>query len=174
MPQPSYTYANARLAALSKRLIDSQTIPANGHTSDNWVIDQDATCTSEGQRHSVCGVCGETVTEKISPKAHTLSQWTVTREPTCGVSGSQTRSCSVCGHTETGTLAALSHEYGEWEIVSGNKLIPPIVKEKTCAHCADVQSLTDWSYVWVTIVAGVVLLGVLIGVINYARAFKNR
>ena len=36
MPQPSYTYANARLAALSKRLIDSQTIRrmADGSLAD--------------------------------------------------------------------------------------------------------------------------------------------
>ena len=36
MPQPSYTYANARLAALSKRLVDSQTIHrmADGSLSD--------------------------------------------------------------------------------------------------------------------------------------------
>ena len=36
MPQPSYTYANARLAALSKRLVDSQTIRrmADGSLAD--------------------------------------------------------------------------------------------------------------------------------------------
>ena len=34
--------------------------------------------------------------------------------------------------------------------------------------------MTDWSYVWVTIVAGVALIGILIGIINYIRAFKKR
>ena len=59
-------------------------------------------------------------------------------------------------------------------MVSGSKLIPPIVKEKTCVHCADVQSTEDWSYVWVTIIAVVALIGILIGVINYIRAFKKK
>ena len=195
------------------KLLDTQSIPANGHSCNNWVIDKEATCSSEGKRHCICSVCGETVSESIPMIAHTVGEWNVTKAPTCHSNGTQTRSCSKCDHTETETLSALTHEfgewkvaqeascyhsgteerecslcgdkenktieqliheYGEWEVVSGSKLIPPIVKEKTCVHCADVQSTEDWSYVWVTIVAGVVLLGVLIGVINYIRAFKRR
>ena len=198
---------------ICSRLIDTQSIPANGHTCNNWVIDKEATCSSEGKRHCICSVCEETVSENIPMIAHSVGAWNVTKAPTCHSNGTQTRSCSKCDHTETETLSALTHEfgewkvaqeascyhsgteerecslcgdkenktieqliheYGEWEVVSGSKLIPPIVKEKTCVHCADVQSTEDWSYVWVTIVAGVVLLGVLIGVINYIRAFKRR
>ena len=212
-PTCTETGTKEKNCTICGKLLDTQSIPANGHTCNNWVIDKEATCSSEGKRHCICSVCGETVSENIPMIAHSVGAWNVTKAPTCHSNGTQTRSCSKCDHIETETLSALTHEfgewkvaqeascyhsgteerecslcgdkenktieqliheYGEWEVVSGSKLIPPIVKEKTCVHCADVQSTEDWSYVWVTIVAGVVLLGVLIGVINYIRAFKRR
>ena len=212
-PTCTETGTKEKNCTICGKLLDTQSIPANGHTCNNWVIDKEATCSSEGKRHCICSECGETVSESIPMIAHTVGEWNVTKAPTCHSNGTQTRSCSKCDHTETETLSALTHEfgewkvaqeascyhsgteerecslcgdkenktieqliheYGEWEVVSGSKLIPPIVKEKTCIHCADVQSTEDWSYVWVTIVAGVVLLGILIGVINYIRAFKRR
>ena len=212
-PTCTETGTKEKNCSICGKLLDTQSIPANGHTCNNWVIDKEATCSSEGKRHCICSVCGETVSENIPMIAHSVGAWNVTKEPTCHSNGTQTRSCSKCDHTETETLSALTHEfgewkvaqeascyhsgteerecslcgdkenktieqliheYGEWQVVSGSKLIPPIVKEKTCIHCGDIQTTQDWSYIWITILVVFALIGVLIGIINYARAFKNR
>ena len=75
---------------------------------------------------------------------------------------------------ESIVVEQLSHKYGEIEIISGSKLIPPITKERTCELCGNIEHIKDWSYVWVTVVAGVAAIGVVIGLISYIRAFKRK
>lgn len=195
------------------RVMETEPIPAAGHSLANWTVDIASTCTNVGQRHAVCVACGKTVTETIEmldhefgqaimeieptchssgketkvckncgysesnvvePLAHIFSEWYTTKEATCNENGTEERKCSLCGDTETRIVTQLTHEYGDWKVVSGSKLIPPIVKEKTCIHCGDIQTTQDWSYIWITILVVFALIGVLIGIINYARAFKNR
>jgi len=42
-------------------------IPANGHSEGNWIIDNNATKTTDGSKHTVCTVCGTTVRTEIIP-----------------------------------------------------------------------------------------------------------
>ena len=112
-------------------LLETQVIPATGHSSDNWVIDIEATCNKEGSRHCDCSVCGESVSEAIP---------------------------------------MLSHAFGEWEVISGNKLIPPIVNERKCSNCGQSETDKDWSNIWITILAGlgvIVVIAIAIAIINY-------
>ena len=51
--------------------------------------------------------------------------------------------------------------------------IPPIVKEKHCERCGDTQQVTDWSFVWLPIVIGVVIILSIVGLINYIKMFKK-
>ena len=193
-------------------LLETQSVAANGHTCDNWIIDVEATCSSEGGHHGICGVCGETVSEKIPMIAHSVGEWSVILEPTCHGDGTRTRECSECDYFETETLSALTHEfgdwsvaeaptcgqagvekrtcslcgdieeqqleqltheYGEWIVISGSKLIPPIVREKTCELCGNTETVKDWSNVWITILVGIALIGVTIGIINYIVSIKK-
>lgn len=80
----------------------------------------------------------------------------------------------MCGTSEDRELAALEHDFSEYEIVNGSKLIPPIVKERKCNLCGEIDCIKDWSYVWVTVLAGLAAIGVAIGVIGYIRAFKKK
>ncbi len=98
---------------------------------------------------------------------------TVISPSDCGFEGTAKFPCLRCGETKTAKLPALEHRYGEITVLSGSPLIPPIVKERTCTHCGDVTTITDWSYVWVPILAIVALVGVVIGVLNYIKAFKR-
>ena len=70
-------------------------------------------------------------------------------------------------------MTRLEHKYGEWIVVGGSKIIPPIVKEKTCELCGNTERFNDWSYIWVTILAGIAVVGILIGVINYIKGMKK-
>ena len=105
---------------------------------------------------------------------HQWEEWLVTKAATCHASGLNERFCTLCGDKEQQTIEQLTHDYSDYVIVSGNKLIPPIVREKTCNLCDDVQTYEDWSNVWTTIVAGIAIVGVIIGLVNYVRAFKKR
>ena len=67
----------------------------------------------------------------------------------------------------------LSHAYGEAQIVSGSKILPPIVSEQTCSACGHTVTQKDWSYVWLPILIVLAALAVLVGVISYFKAFKK-
>ncbi len=110
---------------------------------------------------------------------HQWGETEVDREPTCEAEGTGRQTCLVCGRgvweeSRTVTIPALGHRYGEPVVISGNALIPPIVKDRACTRCDYVETVTDWSYVWVPIVAAVALVGVVIGVVNYAKAFRKK
>ena len=69
------------------------------------------------------------------------------------------------------------HEYSEWTVVKGNKIIPPIVKEKECIYCHYKEQINDWGYAWIAAIGVVVLFGVICGVAssvkNYAVGMKG-
>lgn len=105
--------------------------------------------------------------------SHNWSEWTTTKEATCDNPGSNNRRCHECGAVETQVIEQLTHIYGDLSVVSGSKLIPPIVKERQCSLCGNVEQIKDWSFVWVPIVCGVVAVFAVIGIINYVRILKK-
>jgi len=201
-PTCTGTGLKGKTCTICGTLFDIQSIEANGHSSDNWVVDVAPTCTSEGEQHATCKVCEKDVSESIPMVEHILGEWETTLAPTCYDSGTQTKYCSNCDYSESETLDVLSHEYTDWEYstynldkrtcnlcgttentpheygelekVFGNKLIPPIVKEKTCNLCEYTHTYRDWSSVWLPIVILVVLVGIIVGIIGYVKAFRNR
>ena len=152
--------------------IDTRAIPAKGHTSDLWTVDIAPTCSSEGSRHGHCTVCNEDVIEKIAKTDHMLGAWTVVKAATCEAEGSEERACSHCSYKEEQSIEQLRHRFDDWENVSGNILIPPIVREQDCELCGYTETVEDWGYVWVTVIAGIVLIGLGIGIVAYIKAYK--
>lgn len=108
------------------------------------------------------------------PHDHVCKIENVIASPTCTKSGQAEGVCAICSNAVKTTIDPLPHAFSEYIIVSGNKLIPPIVKEKTCSVCGLVETHNDWSNVWITALVGIGAIGLLIGFINYVRAFKNR
>lgn len=144
------------------------------HKYDDWKTTKEATCHNKGESTRSCKDCGKTETQQIGALTHQWGEWLVTKAATCHASGLNERCCTLCGDKEQQTIEQLTHDYSDYIVVSGNKLIPPIVREKTCNLCDDVQTYEDWSNVWITIVAGIAIVGVIIGLVNYVRAFKKR
>lgn len=140
-----------------------------------WIMSKEPTCTEEGQREEVCSICGKSIqTEIITAYGHVSENWTVVKEPTCTETGYRYANCDRCHEDVQEVTEILPHAYGEWQIVSGNKVIPPIVREQKCEQCGYVNSVKDWSYIWITILVGLAVVGVGIGVINYVKAFKSK
>ena len=105
---------------------------------------------------------------------HNWTNWDTIKTESCHSAGEKKRTCNFCGEMESIVVEQLSHKYGEIEIISGSKLIPPITKERTCELCGNIEHIKDWSYVWVTVVAGIVAIGVIIGLIGYIKAFRKK
>jgi hypothetical protein len=162
-----------KLCMICGTAIEARVIPKKGHTSDSWTVDEEATCSKEGLRHGHCSVCNEDVTEKIPVTEHNLGAWEVVKAATCDADGSEERSCADCSYKEEQTVAQLKHKFGDWQNISGNVIIPPIVREQDCELCGYTETVKDWGYVWVTIIAAVALIGVGIGVVVYIKAYKN-
>jgi hypothetical protein len=70
-------------------------------------------------------------------------------------------------------LETTDHRFGDWEVVSGNVIIPPIVKEQRCIYCGHTETVKDWGYVWVTVLAGIAAIGVCFGLVAYFKAYQK-
>ena len=82
-------------------------------------------------------------------------------------------SVSLCNHKEEKTIEKLEHKFGDWEVVSGNVVIPPIVKEQECELCGYTETVKDFGYVWVTVLAVIAVIGLGVGVASYFKAFRR-
>jgi hypothetical protein len=162
-----------KLCDVCGKMLETQTVAPTGHKSESWTVDIEPTCNSEGSKHATCSVCNETVTDKIAKLEHVFGNWETVKEPTCKVAGSEERTCSLCNHKEEKAIEKLEHRFGDWEVISGNVIIPPIVKEQECELCGFTETVNDWGYVWVTVLASITLVGLCIGVIAYIKAFRR-
>jgi len=146
--------------------VKTETIPALGHTPDGkWVTESEATCGEEGEQVQHCSVCKEICdTQKVDKLPHTPAEtWEVSTEPRCDAEGLQVKKCTVCGEVcEEEAIPTVEHTYGNWEKVSGSVWNNPIVKERTCSICGDVEHVESNSTSWLkplVIVLFVIIFG---------------
>ena len=100
--------------------------------------------------------------------------WVENKVMTCESNGERVQHCTVCGRVaKAEVIKTNGHNYDDFIIISGSKLIPPIVKERKCDVCGYVEQVTDWSYILITIIVGLVVIGVMIGLINYFRGLRR-
>ncbi len=98
----------------NETIVEQEIIPILGHTSGEWIIDEDSTCTLWGSKHKECSVCGETVaSDFIDLKEHTpvIDE---AKAPTCTETGLTKGSyCSNCNVTllEQEVIPALGHSW---------------------------------------------------------------
>ncbi len=154
--------------------ISADGLLAEAHSFGEGQVLLPATCENEGTVGYTCDNCGASKTETLATLPHEYGAWAVKTPATCNGDGVRAKDCNFCEASEEEPIAQLTHIYSEYEVVRGSVLIPPIVKEKTCELCHDVQTQEDWSYVWVTVLAAIAAVGIVIGVIGYIRAFKNK
>ena len=139
-----------------------------------YIMVQEATCTQEGAEEKRCTICGTLYDMRLIPKkSHACDNWEVDVQPTCKNEGSRHGFCNDCNVSVTETMPKTDHTFGKWETVSGNVIIPPIVKEKSCTQCGITETIEDWGYVWVTVLAGIAAIGLCFGVVAYLKAYRN-
>ena len=118
--------------------------PANmhKHTTGDWTVVKEATCTEEGKKVRKCTSCGEEIEAAvIAKKEHTEGEWKTVTEATEELEGQREMRCTVCGTLlRTETIPKLPHEHkasGQWEIVKvptcteDGERVQRCVKDKT-------------------------------------------
>ena len=113
-------------------------IPAKGHTSGAWIIDQDSTCTASGVKHQLCLVCGETIiTEQIPAKGHKYV--VAVTAPTCMTDGFTTHTCSTCGNSYADAYVdALGHSEESIPGKAATCTTTGLTEGKKCSVCGEI------------------------------------
>ena len=139
-----------------------------------FVVEQEPTCTQDGQEWKWCETCETVIDVRLIPATgHKFGGWTVDSNATCVSNGSRHAICSECQETIVEEITEGEHSFGSYEVISGNIIIPPIVKERHCSLCGHTDVIKDWGYVWVTVLAAIMAIGVCVGIVSYFKAFKN-
>ncbi len=119
--------------------------PATGHAYGEWTVSEEATCTKEGKKISVCQNCGDTQTETIPASGH-REEIIPAKEPTCEEPGlTEGIRCSVCGEIlkEQKTEGeATGHNFGEYKTTKAATALNTGVKTRTCGVCGKEEIIT--------------------------------
>jgi hypothetical protein len=107
--------------------------------SGAWIVDTEATCTTEGSKHQVCAICEEDLgSESIAAKGHVNGEWITDVEATCTNAGEKHQVCSVCDATiETQSIAATGHKNGSWIVDTEAICTKDGSKHLSCSVCSE-------------------------------------
>lgn len=115
-----------------------ETVPGTGHDwEDNYTIDQDSTCTTEGTESIHCRKCNATKDQRAIPvKNHTFTEEKIELPATCTTSGMKVKVCSVCkAEGEAEEIPATGHTFGKWEHNGTADCEHGGTKTQTCTVC---------------------------------------
>ena len=116
--------------------VESEVIPATGHTFGEWTVTTPATCETEGQEERTCADCNETETRVIKALGHEFVDYTYNNDATCEKDGTETAKCTRCDKTDTRVAEGtkLGHELKE-EILTNPTCETAGSKKITCSRC---------------------------------------
>ncbi|MBQ7358043.1 MAG: phosphodiester glycosidase family protein [Clostridia bacterium] len=115
------------------------TVEATGHVESDWLVDQAATCETNGQKHTVCTVCGATVkTETITAEGH--NNTTTVIAPTCTTQGYTITTCTVCGTSSNSDYVQAAHTPVTDAAVSATCTAPGLTEGEHCSVCGFVMT----------------------------------
>lgn len=109
----------------------------NGHNwSEDYVVDQEATCTEPGSKSKHCtreGCDAKNDTQEIKALGHDYVS-KVTKEATCTEKGILTKTCSRCNDVVTEEIQALGHDFTS-KVTKEATCTADGVITKTCSRC---------------------------------------
>lgn len=116
---------------------EQEVIEAKGHNYGEFVVDIDATCTTDGHQYKLCADCGDKVEEPIAALGHDYVEHEG-KDPTCTEKGWNAYSvCQRCGDTTYSEIAANGHAYGAFIIDVEATCTTDGHQYKVCAGCGD-------------------------------------
>ena len=127
------------------------------HDFDEWIIDDEATCSENGVKHRICHICGFTEEAIVSTTGHSYVG-TVEKEPTCTEYGIMHYECSVCGDIMSEAIELKPHnyhathadkEYIDWLSNLYSGIVYGFEGDDywyyTCSECGKIKTLGDTS-----------------------------
>ena len=119
--------------------------PATGHAYGEWTVSEEATCTKEGKKISVCQNCGDTQTETIPAPGH-REEIIPAKATTCEEPGlTEGIRCSVCGEVlkeQKIEGEATGHNFGEYKTTKAATALNTGFKTRTCGVCGKEETIT--------------------------------
>ena len=92
---------------------------AAGHKASEWIIEKEATCTTDGSKYQKCTVCNKTINTQTIAGGHKYEETVINATETTGAYISY--ECSVCKHSYTKDISpiSVSHSITGMSSVSG-------------------------------------------------------
>ena len=125
--------------------IETETIPALGHSWDGGTSISSATCTTDGIVSYVCNTCSEIKINTTPALGHSWDNGTVTTQPTCTEAGVRCYTCQTCSETKEQAISATGHSWGETVVVGTPNCLEAVTVDHICTQCGTVgnrQTLT--------------------------------
>ena len=113
------------------------------HTESGWILDSDATCSTNGKMHTECTVCKFEMNKQTlyATDAHEYEEDTTKRvEPTCNTAGSKTLVCKNCKTEKTETIKATDHTFTEWKVFVEPTCTEKGIRQSVCTVCLTTKS----------------------------------
>ena len=106
------------------------------HTSSEWIIDKEATCTNQGFKYTECTKCHEKLkTESIEALGHDLVHHEK-KEATCKETGNEAYdTCSRCEYTTYAEIKKLDHKIVHHEGLDATCTESGYKAYDTCENC---------------------------------------
>ncbi len=124
-------------------IVNSQTLPATGHTPGKEVVLTEPTCIQEGLKGIQCTVCKTILSSEIIPTAdHKPGKFETIVEPTCTSEGLSRQTCIVCHEIlDEKPVPAAGHQPGEWNVLTQPTCTEEGIRARTCSVCGEVLEM---------------------------------
>ena len=153
-----------------------QSLPPLGHQLGEWETVEDSTCDKEGLEQHRCTVCGEVVeTRKKAVKEHTPGEkLKVTHKATCKAQGLRQTICTECGKVlEEEKIPVTEHDWTKWTTIDGNFWDTPVVKERVCRICGQIEHKESKATAWVKPTVIILVIVAAFVIVEKVRLKKN-
>lgn len=99
-----------------------------------WVVEQEPSCTSYGNRYRLCKICGIRDEDVTDPLPHNFTKWQVIKPATCTEKGERSRTCQTCGYEEKQEFLE-EHDFSDWKILKEATCTEKGQRVHTCKVC---------------------------------------
>ena len=122
-----------------KTILNVREIPMVEHVKGEDIIDKEATCTEEGQKHAECVNCGQAFpSEIVKATGHSTKKnnWIITLEATCTDKGKRDLHCDICDTVvKTEETKASGHMVEEWTYLTHENCEKDGEQSGVCTVC---------------------------------------
>ena len=146
MPSSSSSKSSSKSSGRTSSSRSSSSSSAHQHEWTDWIVVNEATCTTYGMKKRECTICGQIQTDSIPAYGHDFGEMTYSIEPTCTSSGIGQRECSRCHETISEVIPARGHDWNEWDIINYPTCTTDGSGRHTCRVCGAYEQQVILAY----------------------------